>query len=287
MRRRLTGFVRIARPGNVALAAASVVIGGVCAESRLLMPLGIAAASAALVGAGGYVVNDLFDLEIDLLNRPDRPLPSGDLSLRAGTLWAAALIAAGLALAWSLGLRMGFVATGVALGLIAYAARLKRTAIAGNLLVAAMSGTAFIYGGLTGDRIGSALVPAVLAGAFHLGREMFKAAADRVGDERCGAYTIAVRWGEEWACRLATVPLAVVVVLSPLPTVWGWFGAFYLATVIVGVDTVLVYAGYRAWRSPDADEARHLSRLLKWDMVVGLVAVGGDRWANWLLLIGR
>jgi geranylgeranylglycerol-phosphate geranylgeranyltransferase len=247
----------------------------------------LACLSAALIAAGGYVVNDLFDLEIDRINRPGRPLPRGDLSLRQAGVWAITLLGAGPLLAWTLGRATGLTATGVAVGLVLYAAYLKRTAFVGHVLVAVMSGTAFAYGGMVGPRTDTSLVPAILAGAFHLGREMFKAAADWLGDRRGGLRTMAVRWGVKKTCRLAIVPLAVVVVLSPLPTVWGWFGSFYLITVTVGVDTVLLYAMYRAWQSPDMKTAQRLADLLKWDMVAGLVAVGGDRWLNWLPLIGR
>lgn len=281
-KRRLAGLVLIVRPGNVALTAFSVLIGGVCAESPWGWALGVACISAALIAGGGYVANDVFDLAIDRVNRPHRPLPRGDLSLHAAGAWAGVLMATGVGMSWLLGWQAGFLATGIALALLAYAAYLKRTFLVGHLVVATMSGCAFLYGGLTGVRTEASLAPAVLAGAFHLGREMLKAAADRVGDSEGGANTMAVRWGAERTCRLAAMPLACVVVLSPLPTAWGWFGIPYLVMVVLGVDTVLLYAILRAWTSPGIETARDLANLLKWDMLAGLVAVGGDRWMGLL-----
>jgi geranylgeranylglycerol-phosphate geranylgeranyltransferase len=286
VRRSVIGLILVTRPGNVALTAASVVVGGVCAGTHSGALLVLAAISAGLIAAGGYAVNDLFDREIDRVNRPDRPLPRGDLSPIAAGIWATILLACGLVLAQGLGPAARAIALCVTVGLVAYAAYLKRRPLVGHVLVAAMSGTPFAYGGLAGEHFVASLVPAVLAALFHLGREMLKAAADRAGDEQDGAQTMAVRWGVSRTCRLAMIPLVGVVALSPLPTIWGWFGLFYLVAVIAAVDGVLLYAIRCAWRSPSVATAERLARLLKWDMVAGLVAVGGDRWANWLPWIG-
>ena len=51
-------------------------MGGWLGANALPAPLWIAAFSAAAVTAGGNALNDLWDLEIDRVNHPDRPLPS-------------------------------------------------------------------------------------------------------------------------------------------------------------------------------------------------------------------
>ena len=280
LRRSSVALVYIVRPGNVALTALSAYIGGLCARAAWGWPLAVACASASLIAAGGYVVNDVGDVEIDRINRPARPLPRGDLSVGAALVWGASLMAVGMAFSWFLRWPAQVIALFAALGLVAYAAWLKRTLLIGHFLVATISGLVFLYGGLAGPDRAIALVPAILAWAFHLGREMLKAAADREGDLAMGADTVAVRWGIKGACRLAIFPLALVVVLSPWPAVWGWFGIPYLFMVVMGVDAVLVYVIWRAWRSSDARTAAHLASVLKWDMLAGLIAVGGDRWAN-------
>ena len=40
----------------------------------------LASFAAGFIGGGGMVVNDLFDIEIDRINKPSRPLPSGSVS---------------------------------------------------------------------------------------------------------------------------------------------------------------------------------------------------------------
>ena len=280
--RTAVGLVRITRPGNVALTAVSVYVGSVCAHAAWGHEVAIACLSAALIAAGGYVVNDVFDLEIDRVNRPLRPLPRGDLTHGMAVGWSVGLLLVGVGLAWMLDPASRSIAVAVVAGLVVYAARLKQTALAGHVTVATISALAFIYGGVLGTAVRMSFVPAMMAWAFHLGREMLKAAADREGDASGGADTMAVRWGVARTCRLATVPLVLVVAMSPWPAAWGWFGLPYLCMVLCGVDAVLAYVAWRAWRTPDVPTAARLADVLKWDMAAGLVAVGGDRWVDWL-----
>jgi len=285
--RRAAALARIVRPGNVLLTALSVFVGGVCAYAPWGAPLLVACASAALIAAGGYAINDVFDVEIDRVNRPDRPLPKGDLTAPMAAAWAALLVAAGVALSFVLAWPARAIACAAAASLVAYAARLKRVAIVGHVTVASTSALAFPYGGLCGPEWYMALVPAALAWAFHFGRELLKAAADVEGDSVAGVDTAAARWGVRATCRLAAIPLALIVILSPVPAVKGWFGAPYLLMVVPGVDAVLVHVVRRAWSRPDAHTASQLATLLKWDMLAGLVAVGGDRWMSWLPVVGH
>ena len=81
--------------------------------------------------------------------------------------------------------------------------------------------------------------------------------------------------------RLAAIALVAVILASLAPFVWGWFGSRYLITVMVGVDPILGYVAWRAIRVPDRSEAAQLAVLLKWDMLVGLLAIGWDRGLPW------
>ncbi len=282
VRRAFIALLMITRPNNVALTALSVVVGGVCAFAPFGGELAIAAVSASLIAAGGYVLNDVFDIEIDRINRPERPLPSGDIGKLAAIFWAAILVVIGVVLSMFLPRSNAVVAVIAAVSLVLYAAWLKRTLLVGNLVVAAVSGLTFLYGGFVGPAAYMALVPAVLASLFHLGREFFKAAADRVGDSAVGANTIAVKYGEDFTVRVATIPLFIVISVSTLPYFWSWFGIRYLIVVVVAVDAVLLGVIVFAWRNPNLSMAGRLARVLKWDMLAGLIALGYDRWATWI-----
>jgi geranylgeranylglycerol-phosphate geranylgeranyltransferase len=276
------GLVHVVRPLNVVLTAISVLVGGLASYAVLDIPIVVAAVSASLIAAGGYVVNDIFDVEIDRINRPDRPLPRGDITIHAAKLWYVTLTLTGLIPPFFLlPISNRIIALAAVIALFTYAAWLKRTPLVGNLVVAMVSGVVFVYGGVIGAAPIISLVPGLLAFAYHLGREILKAAADRLGDEATGAVTVAVLWGERTAMRLAVLPLIAVILVSPLPTWFGWFGERYLIAVIVGINVVLAYVIRQAWLFPNADNANRLAHVLKWDMIVGLFAVGWDRWAVW------
>ncbi len=272
----LRGLAVSTRPGNVALTALSVYIGGIAARASDMGDLACAAASAALIAAGGYVINDVFDLDIDRVNRPMRPLPRGDLSVGAAKVWSVFLFLSGLILAWRFGPVPCAVATGVVIALLWYAVRLKRTVLAGNFLVAGVSATAFVYGGLSGPLTVVSVAPAAIAGAFHLGRELLKDVADLEGDSAGGATTVAVRYGVRPVARASAVPLALVILLTPGPVLLGWFGVIYLLGIALVVDVVLGWVIWRSWRLTSPHEAARLATVLKWNMLIAVAVLWGD-----------
>lgn len=78
---------------------------------------------------GGMVLNDVFDASLDAVERPERPIPSGLISLRAATAFGAFLMTTGLiaaAFAGWLSLLMAFL---IAVAVISYDARLKATVL--------------------------------------------------------------------------------------------------------------------------------------------------------------
>jgi 4-hydroxybenzoate polyprenyltransferase len=88
----------------------------------------VVCASAALYLAG-MVLNDYFDRRIDAVERPGRPIPSGDVSARTAAAFGASLLVLGMALA---GLRSAAsfgVAAVLALAIVGYDALLKATAL--------------------------------------------------------------------------------------------------------------------------------------------------------------
>ena len=129
----LRAYLELVRPANVTTALADVLAGAAVAGSTLggvpgpatLLPL---LASTACLYAGGIVLNDVFDRHVDRVERPERPIPSGRVPVRAaaalgGVLLAAGVGAAALATAAAVG-----VAAVIAALVLAYDAAGKRSA---------------------------------------------------------------------------------------------------------------------------------------------------------------
>lgn len=85
----------------------------------------LAVASMALYAAG-ILFNDLFDLEEDRRERPERPLPSGRITVRTVTIVACVLSVIGLAMAWCAGREPGLTATALFAAVMVYDLGAKR-----------------------------------------------------------------------------------------------------------------------------------------------------------------
>lgn len=267
----LSGALASTRPLNCVLTFASVLLGGWLAAHAVPPALLLAGLSAALISAGGYVHNDLQDIATDRLNRPGRPLPSGRVTkgLARTVAWSLWVVGIGLS-AW-IPIPAPIVACGVLIALLVYNTWLKWVPLAGNLLVGSLGGLAFVYGGLAAGSPTQALVPACFAVIYHLGREIVKDMEDSKGDRASRGRTVPLEWGTGKAAVLASSCLVLLVLLTPVPAILGFYGTRYLALVLL-LDVLLVYVVHQLWRRPGAERLGRLSRLLKGGMLVGLSA---------------
>ena len=267
-------LLRLTRPINALIGFASVCVAAFVAGSiHPLWKVGWAAASTMCILSGGNVVNDLYDIETDRINQPTRPLVTGAVSSRTAWATAVLLFGIGIASAWQLGPAMFAVASLAAGLLVLYSAKLKRTLLWGNLTVSFLGGLVFLYGGMAVGKTRSAVIPAILAFLFHLGREILKDAQDRIGDRAAQADTLAVRFGEKKAFGLTTAVFGILLLFSPLPFLFNVYSSSYLWTVLFGVDTVLAYVVWSMWHDGSPKNLARLSRILKADMLVGLLAI--------------
>ncbi len=288
----IAGFLHITRPGNALLCALTVFCGGLLGDKPFtllggaihsliqgegipswMMRVLFASLSAALVLAAGNVFNDVRDVRADRVNTPHRPIPSGLLSSHVATLYAAGLALAGLLLAIPLGIKGMAVALAAILLLVLYDVKLKGVPLAGNLLVALLGGLAFLYGGIASGAVMPALIPAVFSTLFHLGREIIKDAADVRGDTQAGIVTVATLRGAHTAAAISALSFFLLAIAAALPAAYGKFGLGYLLIIALGVWPVLAYATASSLIHPYEDNLRKISRLLKFDMPVGVMAI--------------
>ncbi|UCB52670.1 MAG: UbiA family prenyltransferase, partial [Candidatus Zixiibacteriota bacterium] len=150
--RKMLALLKLARPQNDVIVALSVLVGAtVSGEIESWTRVLLACASAFFVSAGGNSINDFFDLEIDRINKPHRPLPGGEISPSWALIFSIALFLLGIILSvsvGSLGILVALAASGL---LIVYSSFLKRRFIWGNLTVSSVCAIAFVYGGLATD----------------------------------------------------------------------------------------------------------------------------------------
>ena len=270
----LMSYIKITRPLNVLISFISIGIGALVSGSfHWSGTLLFAGLTAAMITAGANIINDIFDLEIDRINKPQRPLPSGRVSLKGARLMFATLFGAGLIFAALCGKVMFFSALIIALLLYWYSAALKKTVLWGNLLVSVVSGFTFIYGAMSVGGWRGGVMPALLAFFFHFGRELLKDMQDVEGDRAGNAITFSAKYGLKQAAVLTKAVFLILIAVTVVPFFFKIYNEIYLIIVIFGVDSVLVYVMFVLNDRMSAPQLGRLSKLLKADMLVGLLAI--------------
>jgi geranylgeranylglycerol-phosphate geranylgeranyltransferase len=216
-----------------------------------------------LIGAAAMASNDIFDLEVDGVNAPERPLPSGRISVKAVAAVTALLAALGLAAAAFLGLAP-FIAAAVTLAIgVFYNWKGKEYGLAGNLMVAVSVAMTFIFGGLA---VGAAAEPMVwffgiMALLFDLGEEISNGVLDAEGDGKRGARSLARMRGRTYATNAAGLCFAAIIVIGFIPYLLGWASMAYLLMVMI-VDVALVVLHTRFRFTRDRADGKKIVRML-------------------------
>jgi geranylgeranylglycerol-phosphate geranylgeranyltransferase len=185
---------------NVLIGGLSILVGSFIAGS--LSPLNnvlLAVISGSLIAAAANSINDFFDVNIDKINKPYRPIAAGLLTRSEAFIFSMLLFITGAVSGSFINVRAGGIALFACILLYLYSARLKRTVLWGNLTVSLMTAFAFIYGGVAVDLLDKALIPAGFAFLFHFGREIIKDVEDHKGDNADNARTLPIIYGNRIA----------------------------------------------------------------------------------------
>lgn len=236
-----------------------------------------------LVAAGGNVVNDIFDIEVDKINRPHRALPSGRMTVKQAWVYVAFLSILGIFFAWLPGRLISALIVIIfeIIGYV-YAAKVKTLGLAGNFMVA----FSFAFGVLYGSMIFAEVLFLSIAFAIPIpswlffftaflilqARETIKGAEDVEGDKLRDVRTIARIYGYKPAAIVAGVLNFLGVVSYVLIWLWG-FADFTLWPLLILGASIVAGAGILPLTKPD-DKKRLMiaSTLDKVGALVGLVA---------------
>jgi geranylgeranylglycerol-phosphate geranylgeranyltransferase len=270
----ISAIVRLLRPVNMGIAFLTIAAGGVLSDpSAVRWPeILLAAAAGALIVGGGNALNDCFDIDIDRLNRPERPLPSGALSIKqANALWVTLSIV-GVTLSYSITPWNLYLSVFWVFALYYYSRVLKKTVLAGNLTIGVLTGTAFLFGAVVTGNAATALFPGLFAFLVNVTRELLKDVEDVEGDRQAGAATLPVRYGTRASLLTAAGAIIALVAATILPYVLNIYTITYL-WIVLAVDAALLFVLLSWWRDESLSNLRRLSGILKLAMVVGLVAL--------------
>lgn len=228
---------------------------------------------AAVLNAGNNALNQIYDLEIDRVNKPRRPLPSGRLSLRQAWWFTIVTYALALVLAWLVapgGRHECFwlVAMAVVCTLL-YSVppfRTKRLGIWANVTIAIPRGTLLKVAGWSSVKTIVGVEPwyiGLVFGLFLLGASTTKDFADMEGDRCGGCRTLPIQYGVSRAAWMISpsfvIPFAMI-------NVGAWTriltGNFWLLQALGVVMTAYgIYVCHLMLRRPEelAIDENHVS----------------------------
>ncbi len=271
---RLIPAIQLVRPFNVlvmmlVIAATVILASGEQPDAGIVI---LAALVGGLIGGAANTINDYYDIEIDRINKPQRPLARAAISPEWAFLQWLLLSFVGI----SLNLFLPFLAFWIAVGAVAllflYSARLKKTLLWGNLTVAVMTAMALVYGAIAAGDPAQAVVPALFAFLINFGREVVKDVEDLPGDLGGNARTFPARFGVRKSLVLATVILLLLIAATIIVYREGIYGRLYLIFVAI-VDAAVLYSIASMWKDPSPPNLGKVSLVLKLSMVIGLAAI--------------
>ncbi|AHC51782.1 MFS transporter [Sulfolobus acidocaldarius SUSAZ] len=254
-------YLELIRVHNVVGSAVSAFMGYVIATTWKFTPLFfLPLLVVSLIAAGGYVINDIYDIEVDKINKPERPLPSGRIEVNIARRFSIVLFAVGLIISIPLGLIPFGVALITIILLYEYARSLKKLGLVGNFIVSLTSALSAYYGGLaSGSLLGNFIIPTIYIFFFTLSREFVKGIEDIEGDKRNGVNTLAVKLGEKSTWIIAKIILGILIFTSPLPYFLG-FNLIYLIGILA-LDVLLIYILILHNTIESATKARSLMKI--------------------------
>lgn len=131
----LKGYAQLCRPANLPTAAADILAGaaiaGYFSVAITYLPLFLLVLSSILLYAAGVVFNDYFDLELDKLERPERPLPSGLIAHKKAAYFGTTLFVFAVMLSFYVSTVSGCVAIALVLAILSYNAKAKNNSFFG------------------------------------------------------------------------------------------------------------------------------------------------------------
>jgi len=277
---KLGGYLRLMRPINCLMMGIAVIVGAALASPHNLSVSWRNLIYGFITGfaltAGSMAINDYYDREIDAVNEPNRPIPSGLIKPKEALVLASVLTAIGFV--------AGFLTnTASALCFLtamtswmvsaAYATAGKRTGLLGNFLVSACVAIPFIYGNLavTNTIELNVLIFAPMVFLSNTGREITKGIVDVQGDRMRNVRTLAVLYGEKTAAVAATFFYLSAVLLSPLPWFLNFVSAWFLPLIAI-TDFGLVASSVSLLKNYSRENARQVKKMVLLWFIIGLLA---------------
>ena len=256
--------------------------------------------ATVLIAAGGYVINDYFDVKIDRINRPDEVIVTRSISKPAAMRLSMTLSGIGIACGITVAILLRSLTIGILFVLIPgllwfYSSSYKRLFMIGNLIIALLAAVTPMVVALTNVAILQLRYETILPyttlthdlyawlGGFALFaflltwiREIIKDLQDQMGDRELECHSMPVVWGETgtkiFVTALIVLTLAIIGHLwwhiLPFPTAWTSLSTRYIA---LGIVTPLLCSIWLLWSAKIPSDYKTCQQVVKFTMLIGML----------------
>ncbi|MBC8344204.1 MAG: geranylgeranylglycerol-phosphate geranylgeranyltransferase [Bacteroidetes bacterium] len=231
-----------------------------------------------LIAAAGYVINDIYDLKADIINRPDTVLLVQRIKIKTAlVIYITFNVLAfyfGILISWKFLLM--FLA--VSFLLFLYAARIKRTPLLGNILVALILAFVLIIVWIFEQGNYPELILLYASFAFLTGiiRELLKDLEDMEGDKKAGYMTFPLKYGVQKSKNLVQnltiiqiISLIVFAILVYGFTAYWALMAYFFVLVLIPLSLAL----YLEQKAESKNDFAQLTRFFKFIVVTGTISM--------------
>ncbi len=256
---KLSAFPRLIRPVNCVMMGFAVIVGAsLVSYPSFSTNLLLGFITSFTLTAASMAINDYYDRDIDAINEPQRPIPSGAISPKEALFLAVVLSVIGFMAAFGTNVYCLIVAAIAWIVSVIYVTKGKRTGLSGNLLVSTCVVIPFIYGGFAAGRPElTTMIFVAIAFLSNTGREVAKDIVDIEGDKSQDIKTIPVVYGERFAAFVSSIFFVLAVALSPLPWLLELVSPWFLPLVIL-TDVGLVWSSFSLARDHSRNNARRV-----------------------------
>lgn len=274
---KIVGYLRLMRPVNCLMVGFAVVVGAVIVGPNISNALWLNLTYSFVTGfaltAEAMIINDYYDREIDAINEPGRPIPSGLVYPHEALVLAFALTVIGLTAAYLAYPSSLAIAIFAWIVFVIYTTIGKRSGLPGNFLVSICVAIPFIFGSYTavGSIEPNVMIVSIIAFLSNTGREITKGIVDVEGDRAKNIRTVAVRYGEKAAAVVAVLFFLSAILLSPIPLVLNFVSLCFIPLVAI-TDFGLGVSSFMLLKDHSRENARKVKKIILLSFLVALLA---------------
>ncbi len=274
--KKIKGLIKLLRPELPFAAGICVIIGEILALGQFPtfreMILGFI--WGFFLSGAAMILNDYFDIEVDKVNAPERPLPSGLVSKNEVIIFTGIITFLGLVASFYIN-RLAVILYIIfwIIGFL-YNWKFKEKGLFGNLFVSSSVAVTILLGGIV---VSTSLNTAVIIFSlmvflFNLGEEIGADAMDIEGDKMRDTKSVAILIGRKNALNISFLLFLVFIGLSSLPYFFGTLGLNYLIIISL-TDLVVLTLAVKLLKNPSIKQGRKYIRQLYLSALTGLLLI--------------